>query len=364
MADQDLSRKNPYVPEVKGTRDEKIAVIGAGPAGLTAAYFLARDAYQVTVFEKLPVAGGMMAVGIPEYRLPRDVISREIGVIQEMGVEIKTGVTLGKDTTLQSLKQDGYQAVFLATGLHRNRRLNMDNEDLKDILKGVDFLREVSLGNPVSIGKRVIVIGGGNVAIDVALTSMRKGAQEVSMVCLEQRDEMPAWEHEILEALEEGVKIINGFGPSKFLEQGGKLSGVEFKRCTSVFEKNGAFNPKYDATDLTTLEGDTVIVAIGQAADLSFAEKQGISMSPEGLFEADPVTLETSIEGVFAGGDVHHGPKSVVEAIGSGRSAALSCRRWNSASLLMSPVSSSATSLCWTRRTREVLFTHSGSRAS
>ena len=328
LADRDFSSRKPYAPQVKEPRAEKIAVVGSGPAGLTAAYCLAREGYGVTVFEKLPVAGGMMSVGIPEYRLPRDVISREIKVIQDMGVEIKTGVTFGKDVTLESLKQDGYQAVFLATGLHLNRRLNLDKEDLKNVLKGVDFLRDVSLGRPVLIGKKVVVIGGGNVAIDVALTSIRKGATGVSMVCLEQRDEMPAWEHEIREALEEGVQIINGVGPNKFLEKHGKLSGMELKRCTSVFDEKGIFNPKYDATILTTLEADTIIVAIGQAADLSFAEKQGIGVSPEGRLEADPVTLQTPAEGVFAGGDACYGPKSVAEAIGSGKEAAISIDRY------------------------------------
>ncbi len=328
LADRDLSSGEPYVPRVKERRAEKIAVVGSGPAGLTAAYCLAREGYRVTVFEKLAVAGGMMSVGIPEYRLPRDVISREIKVIQEMGVEIKTGVTFGTGITLKSLKEDGYQAVFLATGLHLNRRLNLSKEDSRNVLKGVDFLRDVSLGRPVSIGKKVVVIGGGNVAIDVALTSIRKGAKEVSLVCLEQRDEMPAWEHEIHEALEEGIQIINGFGPSRFLERGGKLSGIELKRCTFVFDEKGAFHPKYDATGLTTLEVDTVIVAIGQSADLSFAEKQGISISPQGLLEADPVTLQTPIPGVFAGGDAFYGPKSVVEAIGSGKEAALSIERY------------------------------------
>lgn len=328
LADLDYSQGKPSVPMVKEARDEKIAIIGSGPAGLTAAYFLVRDGYQVTVFEKLPVAGGMMAAGIPEYRLPRDVISREIKVIQDMGVEITTGVTFGKDITLESLKQTGFQAVFLATGLHQNRRLNVENEDLKGVLKGVDFLRDVAFGNPVSIGKKVIVIGGGNVAIDVALTSLRKGAQEVFLVCLEQRDEMPAWEHEIQEALEEGVTIINSFGPNKFLEKNGKLSGVEFKRCISVFDDQCVFNPQYDATDLTALEADTVIIAIGQAADLSFAAKQGIAMNPEGYLEADPVTLQTPMEGVFAGGDAHYGPKSIVDAIGSGKEAAVSIDRY------------------------------------
>lgn len=328
LADQDLSNKNPYVPEVKEARGEKIAIIGSGPAGLTAAYFLAGEGYKVTVFEKLPVAGGMMAVGIPEYRLPRDILSAEIKVIQDMGVEIKTGVTFGEDITLDSLKKDGYQAFFLATGLHQNSSLNVEKEHLDGVLKGVDFLRDVSLGNPVSVGEKVIVVGGGNVAMDVALTSIRKGAQEVSLVCLEQRDEMPAWEEEIQEAMEEGVRITNCFGPNKFLEKDGKLSGIEFMRCTCVFGEDGCFNPEYDATDLTRFEADTAIIAIGQAADLSFAEKQGIPLSSEGRLEADPMTLETPIKGIFAGGDVYYGPKNIAEAIGSGKEAAVSIDRY------------------------------------
>ncbi|MGD2126118.1 MAG: FAD-dependent oxidoreductase [Desulfobacteraceae bacterium] len=328
LADQDLSSKNPYVPEVREVREEKIAIIGSGPAGLTAAYFLAREGYKLTVFEKLPVAGGMMVVGIPSYRLPKDILSAEIKVIQDMGVEIKTGVTFGEDITFESLKKDGYQAFFVAIGLHKDRRLNLEKEDMDGVLKGVDFLRDVSLGNPVSVGKKVIVVGGGNVAMDVALCSIRKGAKEVSVVCLEQRDEMPAWEHEIQMALEEGVKIINGLGPNKFLEKGGKFSGIEFKRCTSVFDEDGAFNPKYDAANLTKLKGDTAVIAIGQAADLSFAEKQGVVVSSTGALEADPMTLETPIKGVFAGGDVYYGPKTVAEAIGSGKEAAVSIDRY------------------------------------
>jgi NADPH-dependent glutamate synthase beta subunit-like oxidoreductase len=328
LADQDRSGGNPYIPKVKAARDERIAIIGSGPAGLTAAYFLAREGYKVTVFEKLPVAGGMMAVGIPEYRLPKDILSGEIKIIQDMGVAIKTGVTFGTDITIESLKKEGYQAFFLATGLHQNSLLNLEKEDLDNVLKGVDFLRDVSLGNPVSVGRKVIVVGGGNVAIDVALTALRKGAQEVSVVCLEERDEMPAWESEIQMALEEGVEIINCFGPSKFSEKNGKLSGIECKRCTCVFDEDGCFNPQYDGTDLSKLEGDTVIVAIGQVADLSFAENQGIPVSSTGGLEADPMTLETPIEGVFTGGDLYHGPKTIVEAIASGKEAAVSIDRY------------------------------------
>lgn len=328
LADQDRSSGKPFVPKVKEAKDEKIAIIGSGPAGLTAAYFLGREGYKVSVFEKLPVAGGMMAVGIPEYRLPKDILNAEIKAIQDMGVEVNTGVTFGEDITLGSLKKDGYKAFFLATGLHQERRLDVEKEDLDGVLKGVHFLRDVALGNAVSVGKRVVVIGGGNVATDVALTALRKGAEDVTMVCLEQRDEMPAWESEIAEALEEGIKIVNGYGPNKFLDKGGKLSGIEFKGCTCVFDDEGCFNPEYDDSDLTQFEADTAILAIGQAADLSFAKKEGVAVGSGGGLEGDPMTLETSIEGVFAGGDVFYGPKTVAEAIGSGKEAAVSIDRY------------------------------------
>ncbi len=224
LADRDRSNGDAYVPGLKPARSEKVAVVGSGPAGLTAAYFLAKNGYRVTVYEKLPVAGGMMAVGIPRYRLPANVLSAEIGVIQKMGVEIKTGVAFGRDVTLDALKKEGYQAFFLATGLHHNARLNVPNEDLKDVLNGIDFLRDVSLGNAVSLGRKVVVIGGGNVAMDVAMTALRKGAKEISVVSLEQRHEMPAWEREINEAVEEGVRIVNGLGPNRFLARDGPLS--------------------------------------------------------------------------------------------------------------------------------------------
>ncbi|MCP4668603.1 MAG: FAD-dependent oxidoreductase, partial [Deltaproteobacteria bacterium] len=328
LADAELFHENRYVPEVKGKREEKIAVIGAGPAGLAAAYALAREGYGITVYDKLPVAGGMMAVGIPEYRLPRDVIQAEIQVIRDMGVEIRTGVTFGEDMTLQGLRDDGFKAFFLATGLHLSRKLHVEGEDLPGVLQGVDFLRDVALGNQVQVEKKLIVIGGGNVAVDVALTALRQGAEDVTLVCLEKRDDMPAWDYEIEEALEEGVKIINSLGPRRFLEKQGKLTGIECKKCTAVFDEKGAFHPQYDESDLTSLEGDTVIVAIGQAADLSFAEKNGIPVSDKGGLEADPITLETPIPGLFAGGDVLYGPKSVVEAVECGKEAAESMHRY------------------------------------
>jgi len=328
IADRDLADEARYVPEVPEEREEKVAVVGSGPAGLSAAYFLRLQGYRVTVFEKLPVVGGMMAVGIPEYRLPRDVLAAEIDVIRDMGVEIRTGVAFGRDITHESLQEDGYKALFLATGLHLSRRLNVEGEDAGHVLKGVDFLRDVALGREVSLGRKVIVVGGGNVAIDVALTARRKGAGEVTLVCLEKREEMPAWDYEIQDALDEGVKIVNSLGPRKFLVENGDVSGVEFKRCTAVFDEKGAFNPSYDEEDLTTIEADTVIVAIGQAADLAFAENERIAVSRWGGLEADRLTLETPIKGVFAGGDALYGPKSVVEAVECGKDAAESIHRY------------------------------------
>jgi NADPH-dependent glutamate synthase beta subunit-like oxidoreductase len=328
LADQDRSNGDAYVPKIHEAREEKVAIVGSGPAGLAAAYFLAKNGYKTTVFEKLPVAGGMMAVGIPLYRLPRKTLANDIGVIKKMGVEIKAGVIFGKDVTFESLKKEGYKAFFLATGLHQNIRLNVANEDMPGVLNGIDFLRDVSLGNPVSLGRKVVVVGGGNVAMDIAMTAIRKGAAEVSLVSLEQRNEMPAWEREINEALEEGIRIINGLGPNRFLQKDGRLSGVEFKRCTSVFDEKGAFSPKYDEADLTRLEADAVIVAIGQAADLAFAKEQGLATNAAGQFIVDPITLETAIKGVFAGGDAYYGPKTVVEAIGCGKEASVSIDRY------------------------------------
>ena len=328
LADLDFSAEAPYLPDKKEQREEKIAVAGAGPAGLSAAYFLAREGYRVTVYEKLPVKGGMMAVGIPEYRLPRDILAKEIKVIEDLGVEVQTGVDFGVDLTLESLKQGGIKAVFLATGLHTSRKLGVEGEELKGVLKGVDFLRDVSLNKPVEIGNQVVVIGGGNVAVDVGRTALRLGAGQVTLVCLEKREEMPAWDYEIEEALQEGILIENGWGPKRFLGDREKISGVEFKRCTAVFDEKGAFNPCYDETAFTAMDADTVIVAIGQAGDLSPLKKEQIPLSERGMIQADPLTLQTSLEWVFAGGDAYYGPRSVVEAVECGKTAAESIHRY------------------------------------
>ncbi len=330
LADYEKQSGKRYVPEIDAEkRDEKVAVIGSGPAGLTAAYYLLQRGYGVTIYEKLDEPGGMMRVGIPEYRLPRDILTGEIDVIRNMGADIQCGVTFGKDITLESLKSDGYSACFIAIGLHGGRKLGVENEDAPGVLQGVDFLRDAALGKEVEIGDEVIVVGGGNVAIDVALTAKRKGAKKVTLICLEKREEMPAWEHEIEEALEGDIEIVNSFGPkSFFIDKSNKVSGIEFKTCTAVFDGEGRFNPQYDDNVCQPYFGDTVIVAIGQSTDLDGIKEQGVAISRPGGLEADPVTLQTPIDWVFAGGDAFYGPKSVVDAVSCGKEAAESIHRF------------------------------------
>jgi len=236
LAEMDLEDGNPWIPEIAEKRDEKVAIVGSGPAGLTAAYYMAQKGYSVTIFEKLPVKGGMMAVGIPEYRLPKAELEKEIDVIEKLGVDIQTNVEFGKDVTLESLKKEGYASCFMATGLHGSRGLGVKGEDLDGVIKGTNFLRDAAMEKADKLTGRVMVIGGGNVAVDVALTARRLGADDVTMVCLEKREEMPAWDYEIEEALEEGVKIVNSQGPLRFVGDGKKVDEVEFQECTSVFD--------------------------------------------------------------------------------------------------------------------------------
>ena len=323
-----MQDENP-VPETAEKRHEEVAIVGSGPAGLTAAWDLAQRGYGVTIFEKLPVTGGMMRVGIPEYRLPRVILDSEIKLIEQMGVTIKTGMTFGKDITLESLRADGFEALFVAIGLHNGRRLGIENEDAEGVIQGVDFLRDTAMGIDVPIGENVLVIGGGNVAIDVALTAKRKGAKRVTMVCLEKRDEMPAWQHEIEEALEGGITIVNSLGPkSFFVDHNKRVSGIEFKSCPRVFDEQGQFNPQYDDNACETFSGDTIVIAIGQSAQLDVIHDQGLPITSRGGLEADPVTLQTPVEWVFAGGDAYYGPKSVVDAVACAKEAAESIHRY------------------------------------
>jgi len=311
-------------PPVPDQRREKVAVIGGGPSGLSAAYFLALKGYQVTLFEKLPLAGGMLRYGIPTYRLPKEILNREIEAIKDLGIEIKTRVAFGEDITLDSLRADGFAAFYMAVGLQNSRRLGIEGEALEGVLKGIEFLRACASETPPKLGKTVIVVGGGNAAVDVARTSKRLGSEKVQLVCLETRDEMPAWEQEIQEAIDEGISLHNSWAPARFIGKRGKFQAVELNRCTCVFDEEGRFRPQYDESIKTTLEGDHIILAIGQEPDLDFARKEGIEIGRGGGIEANRVTGETHLPGVFSGGDVVHGPGIAIDAIAAGKRAAVS----------------------------------------
>lgn len=306
----------------------KVAIVGSGPAGLACAYFLTRMGYPVTVFEAMPVLGGMLRLGISEYRLPKDVLDAQINYIKEMGIEFKTGVTIGKDITFKEL-QKGYQSIFLATGNQLSSQLELEGTELDGVLWGLDFLRDVNLKRKISVKDRVVVIGGGNVAIDVALTARRLGAKEVQIACLESGEKMPAFKDEIEQAVDEGVSINTSWGPKKILGDGKKVTGLELVRCERVFDDAGRFSPSFDDQETKTVKTDMIVLAIGQVPDLSLVPK-GVRVTEGGAIQVDPITLETSLTGVFAGGDLIAGAllASVVLAMAAGKRASISIDRY------------------------------------
>jgi NADPH-dependent glutamate synthase beta subunit-like oxidoreductase len=347
----------------RSVRPEKIAIIGSGPAGMSAAHDLALLGYPVTIFEAAPVPGGMMHLGIPEYRLPRDVLQAQIREILDLGPELRLNARLGKDFSLEDLRRQGYKAILLAFGLHRSRDLNLPGHELDGVVKGIDFLLNVNLGYRFSIGKQVVVIGGGNVAIDVARSAMREqqklapgtegavalpdeltssehdvamkelmdvsrqalrmGAREVHLVCLESRAEMPASEEEIEEGLVEGIKMHPSLGPRQFVGSNGKLTGLEVISCASVFDAQHRFSPTFVAGTEAIIPCDTVILAIGQASDTSFLKPgDGIETTRQGTLKIDPATLMTTASGIFAAGDVAFGPRLIINAVADGKKAA------------------------------------------
>ncbi len=307
----------------------KIAIIGSGPAGLTAAYYLTRIGHSLTVFEAESEVGGMMSFGIPEFRLPRDILQKDIDYILSMGIEIKVNQAIGKQITLSSLFSLGYNAIFLAIGAQEAKKLKDKSMEHEDVLWGLEFLKDVNKGKPIEVKDHVLVIGGGNVAMDVALTTLRLGAKTVKVVCLESREEMPAHEWEIKEILEEEIELNCSWGPKKVLEKNGKVTGVELIKCTNVFDDKGNFNPTFNENIINIIETDMVILAIGQNADLSTLEDEDeIIVSQGGLIGINETNFETTLSGVFAGGEVTEGPISVVEAIEIGRKAASSIDRY------------------------------------
>ncbi len=329
IADQDLQADHRFVPVKSPDKGIKVAVIGAGPAGLSCAYYLAKDGYQVTVFEKQKVLGGMLTLGIPSFRLGKDIIHSEIEVLRELGVEFTTGIEVGKDISLDELRNDEYKAFYIAVGAQAGRGLGLDGEDHKDVETGVDFLRRVNLEEDLAFSGKTLVIGGGNVAIDVARTAVRIGSQETTMFCLESREEMPALEEEIEEALAEDIGIDNGWGPKAIIIEDGKLIGVEFKKCLSVFDDNGRFAPVFDESQTKLVKADKVILSVGQSMDWgNLLEGSMMELNPNKTLKVNPITFQTGQEDVFAGGDAVTGPKFAIDAIALGKQGAISIHRY------------------------------------
>ena len=304
----------------------KVGIIGSGPSGLACAYFLTKIGYPVTVFEAMPVLGGMLRVGIPEHRLPKEVLDNQLNYIEDLGVEFRTGVAIGKDVALEELQKD-YQAIFYAVGNQISKRLPIPGVERDGVLLGLDFLRDVKLEGQVKVKDRVVVIGGGNVAVDVALTVLRFGAKEVHLVCVEPKSQMPSHREEIEQAVEEGVSIHDSWGPMAILGNNNAIEAIQLKQCVSVLDETGKFNPRYNESKTKTLAAEMIVLAVGQEADSSLVP-QGMVLNPNGSIQTDPITLETALAGVFAGGDVVSGQASVVEAIATGRRASISIDRY------------------------------------
>ncbi|KUO58273.1 MAG: pyridine nucleotide-disulfide oxidoreductase [Gracilibacter sp. BRH_c7a] len=321
----DYDNENTWNLDIEAEKEQKVAVVGAGPAGAMAAYLLRRKGYNVTIFEALPVVGGMLRVGIPSYRLPRNVIDFEYSILEKLGVEVKLNTKIGEDIPFSKLESD-FDAVFVAVGAHKSFMMNLPGADLDGILPGTDFLRNASLGNPIEMGKKVTVIGGGNVAIDVARTAVRLGAEKVTLVCLEKCDEMPAHQWEVEEAKEEDIEVVNSFGVKSFRGEG-QLNQIELMECSSVFDEDGKFNPQYNESNTKFINADTVVIAIGQTMINDFVEDKNL-LAPNGKMQADQVTLQTANPKVFAGGDAVGRPLLAIEALAHGKKAAISIDRY------------------------------------
>lgn len=334
IAERDLNAETRFIPKktipsLKGGFEEKIAIIGAGPAGLSCAYFLALTGYKPTIFEKNAEPGGMLRYGIPSYKLEKDLLAAEIDVIRQLGVEICCGVEIGKDVTIEDLREQGYKGFYAAIGCQRGRKPGISGENAEGAYAAVDFLREAGAKESFSLEGDVVVVGGGNVAIDAARISSRCTDAKISMFCLEAREKMPASNEETEEALEEGIELNCGWGPKEVLEENGHVSGVVFKKCTRVFDAQGRFSPEYDENDTVTIPCRHVIFSVGQAIDWGhMLDNLHVELRPNGGALANKLTYQTSEPDIFVGGDVYTGPKFAIDAIAAGREGAISLHRY------------------------------------
>ena len=334
IAERDLNAETRFIPKktipsLKGGFEEKIAIIGAGPAGLSCAYFLALTGYKPTIFEKNAEPGGMLRYGIPSYKLEKDLLAAEIDVIRQLGVEICCGVEIGKDVTIEDLREQGYKGFYAAIGCQRGRKPGISGENAEGAYTAVDFLRKAGAKERFALEGDVVVVGGGNVAIDAARISSRCTDAKISMFCLETREKMPASNEEIEEALEEGIELNCGWGPKEVLEEDGHVSGVVFKKCTRVFDAQGRFSPEYDENDTVTVPCRHVIFSVGQAIDWGhMLDNLHVELRPNGGALANKLTYQTSEPDIFVGGDVYTGPKFAIDAIAAGREGAVSLHRY------------------------------------
>ena len=315
----------------QATKDKKIAVVGAGPAGLTCAYFLAKMGYKVTVFEAQSVAGGMLGIAVPEFRLPRKVIEEEVDYIESRGVDIRYNSPIDARHTVNDLMAEGYGAVFIAAGAHASLRIEIagEEEGLEGLYYGLQFLRDVKLGKNIELKGKVIVIGGGNVAFDVARTALRVGASDVQIFYRRTKEEMPAWEKDIEEAIEEGVIINPSWAPKRIIHRHGKITGMEFARSITVFNEEGRSRISVDEKTALMVDAEAVIISVGQAPDISFlSEDSQLERALWGSLEVEENRLATNVPGVFAGGDFTTGPSVVINAIALGRRASIAIDKY------------------------------------
>ena len=334
IAQQDLNAETRFVPEkvipkVDGEFEEKIAIIGGGPAGLSCAYYLAEKGYRPTVFEKEKQPGGMLMHGIPEFRLEKDVIEAEIDVLRALGVEFHCGVEVGRDVTIPELREQGYKGFYVAIGLQSGGKLGVPGEDAEGVKAGIELMREVNLEGKKSLSGRVVVIGGGNIGADVARTALRCGAEKVSLYCLEDYDSMPMGVEDRTECEEDGIEIHAGWGQTEILAENGKCSGIRFRKCLSVRNAEGRFAPTFDDNATEEVPCDMVLYCIGQKVDWKgLLTGTAVELNPNGTAKADPVTYQTAEPDLFVGGDVYTGQKFAIDAIAAGKQGAVSLHRW------------------------------------